>query len=74
MAKLKKSQFYCVSCRKIVLADEDTMYVKVYKNRKTHLPVPTLKNVCPKCSTNLTRFIKHADESKLADKYGRRKH
>jgi hypothetical protein len=33
--------------------------------------MPSLKSECPKCDTNLTKFVKHDDAKKLEKKYGK---
>ena len=71
MAKLKQNQFYCVKCSAKKTCKKDNIGVKVYTNKRTKTKVPTLKCSCPKCGTNMTKFIKHADEQKLTKKFGK---
>ncbi len=68
--KLKQQEFYCVACCKRVKAHADDICVKVFKNandRKT----PALRATCPKCGTNLTKFIKHDATERMQVKYGK---
>lgn len=70
--KLKQNQFFCFKCKARCSCTADDMGVKVYKNKKmTGGKVPTLKCKCPKCGTNMTKFIKNADEKKMTEKYGK---
>tara|TARA_Y100000389_G_C17345012_1_gene455384 strand:+ start:86 stop:313 length:228 start_codon:yes stop_codon:yes gene_type:complete len=67
--KLKQKEFYCVKCRKRVLADD--ICVQMLKNKKVKGGVPTLSGYCNNCDTLLYKFIKHADKSKLNKKFGK---
>ena len=69
---LTEKQFYCVVCRKKVSAKADDIGVKVYKNRiAKYGETPTLKAYCSSCDTNLTKFIKYKDQTRLTKKYGK---
>ena len=71
MPKLKQNQFYCVGCRSRKTVSVSDMCVKEHKNsRSKHGYIPVLKSYCKSCSTPLTKFIKHKDADRLADKYG----
>jgi hypothetical protein len=67
--KLRATEFYCVSCRKAVNCHADDIGVKVYRNPKTGSS-PALRAVCPKCDTNLTKFIPRDSLAKMKAKYG----
>lgn len=72
MTHLRQNQFYCVKCRARRTAPENSMYVKIYKNKKmAGGKVPALKAECSKCSTPLTKFIKHDSVDKMVKKYGK---
>ena len=69
--KLKQREFYCVSCRGRVICDSKNIGVALFKNKRMIGGVaPALRAECPKCQTNLTKFIKHCDTKKFIDKYG----
>lgn len=68
-SKLKEGEFYCVSCRK--RCKGDSIKVKKIRNKKLG-PIPALKSKCPKCDTNVTKFIKWDSEKDMVSKYGRR--
>ena len=68
--KMKQNQFYCVSCRKRVSVYVDDICFKFIKNKNMYNgKMPVLKSECPKCDTNLTKFVKHDDAKKLQKKY-----
>lgn len=69
MVKLKENQFYCLSCRARRTCKADDISVKTYKNKRTGKSVPTMKCECPKCGTNMNKFVKHSDAAKLRKKY-----
>ena len=68
-SKLKKNEFYCVSCRGRVSVDKDDIRVKMIKNKKVG-SIPALKGQCGKCDTNLTKFIKRSAAAKAKSEYG----
>lgn len=68
--KLKQQEFYCVKCRKRVKVASDDMGVSVFKNGKTGMKVPALVGDC-KCDTTVVKFIKHDDQVKFTQKYGK---
>lgn len=70
-SKLKKEEFYCVSCRGRVKADDGTLCVEIYNNRRTGRQVPALRGSCSKCRTNLTKFIKTSDTAARIAEYSR---
>lgn len=70
-SKLKQRDFYCVSCRKRVSVPADEMGVQTFKNKKVKGGVPALRSECPKCGTNVTKFIKKKDKSKMTQKFGK---
>lgn len=59
--KLKKTEFYCVGCRKRVHGDD--LYVKNVKNYKVG-KVPMLKGTCHKCEGTVNKFIKKSEAKK----------
>lgn len=67
---MKQTEFYCVKCRKKVMCDPDDMCVQIFKNKKTG-ESPALRSVCPKCDTNLTKFIKRDSTDRMIEKYGK---
>lgn len=69
--KLKQNQFYCVKCKCRKTCKSSNMCVKEHKNKRSKTGyIPTLKSYCGNCETPLTKFIKHKDTDRLADKYG----
>jgi hypothetical protein len=50
--KLKKNEFYCVSCKARAKGDD----VKQAKARKTGQPM--LKGICVKCESKVAKFVK----------------
>jgi hypothetical protein len=68
--KLKQQEFYCVKCRKRVKIASDDMGVSVFKNEKTGMKVPSLVGNC-KCDTTVIKFIKHDDQDRFTQKYGK---
>jgi hypothetical protein len=66
---MKLNQFYCVKCRKAVTVKQNDICFKYLKNKKIG-KVPSLKGECGKCDTNLTKFVKNVDATKLKKKYG----
>ena len=72
MPKMKERQFYCVACRKKVMAKADDICVKVFKNKRmVGGKVPALRSYCAKCDVNLTKFIKHDKLGSMQSKYGK---
>lgn len=70
-SKLKKEEFYCVSCRGRVKSDNGDICVEIYNNRRTGRKVPALRGSCSKCGTNLTKFIKESDTAARIAEYSR---
>lgn len=69
---MKQNQFYCVKCRKKKMCKSSDMGIKVYANKRMKGgKAPALKCACPACGTNMTKFIKHDDQSKLTKKFGK---
>jgi hypothetical protein len=68
--KLKQTEFYCVSCRDRVRLHPDDICVTNFRNKRMEGGTPALVGVCNECDVNVTKFIKHKDEDRLADKYG----
>jgi len=67
---MKELQFYCVACRKKVMCKKSDVAVIVYKNKKTG-KTPALRcQGCPKCGTNMNKWIKPDKTQKLIEKYG----
>jgi hypothetical protein len=66
--KLRKNEFYCVSCRKAVACHPEDIGVKVYRNKKTGTS-PAVVSVCV-CDTNLTKFIAKDKLNALKAEYG----
>jgi len=57
---MKSNEFYCVSCRHKVTLPAKDIHVATLRNGK-----PALRGNCKKCKTNLTKFIKVDDVSKM---------
>lgn len=67
---MTERQFYCVKCKKRVTAKADDIEFVRYNNSK--MPdgyIPALRSECPKCDTNMTKFIPFSKEDKMEDKY-----
>lgn len=72
MPKLKQQQFYCVKCKAKRTVKAGDICVKVYRNKRMYDgKAPSLRSECPKCGTNLTKFIKHDSTERMQDKYGK---
>ena len=69
--KLKQQEFYCVKCRKRVKIDSDDMGVDIFKNGQTGMKVPALVGECKLCNTTVVKFIKHDDQDRFTQKYGK---
>lgn len=68
--KLKKTEFYCVSCRKAVTASKNTLcFADVTSSKRKK--IPTLKGYCPKCDRTLNKFVKNSSAKDLRRQYGR---
>ena len=57
---MKSNEFYCVSCRSKVTLPAKHIHVATLRNGK-----PALRSKCTKCKTNVTKFIKVDDVSKM---------
>ena len=69
---LKQQEFYCVCCRKRVKSTKENICVKLFKKKKMpNGKIPALRSWCKKCDCNLTKFIKHKDQTRLTKKYGK---
>ena len=72
MVKLKERQLFCVKCKQPKTVPADDLCVKIFKNKRmVGGKVPALRSECPKCGTNLTKFIKHASTASMVKKYGK---
>jgi len=70
-SKLKQREFFCVSCNKRVSLPADQIGVQTFKNKRVKGGVPALRGECKKCGTNVTKFVKKKDASKLTKKFGK---
>ena len=70
--KLTERQFYCVKCRsKCTLPKDDICFI-VFKNKQMYNgKVPALHSECPRCNTNVTKFVKHSTQKTMENKYGK---
>lgn len=53
--KLKKNEFYCLSCRSKCVGDD--LYLKKIRNSKRGM-VPMFKGFCHKCDGKVNKFVK----------------
>ena len=67
--KLKQEEFYCVSCRGRVKGTD--ICIETLKNKRIKGGVPTMVGDCKKCKSEVFKFIKHSQKTKLTKKYGK---
>lgn len=67
--KLKQEEFYCVSCQARVKGQD--ICIETFRNKRVKGGVPTMVGDCPKCSTEVFKFIKHNQKTRLTKKYSK---
>jgi hypothetical protein len=66
--KLKKTQFYCLKCKKIVNNNKNKTKIVKLKNGKH-----SLTSKCNECDKKLFKFVKEKDVKNYESKYGKSK-
>ena len=67
--KLRQQEFYCMQCCKRVKLSENDIRVHSFKNNKVYGGTPAMTGYCPFCGSNVVKWIKHDDNTRLTKKY-----